>query len=88
MKKNTIAIMIAGRRQRRRRWIVMNILLLLLACVLCCAMLMLGSTVYPVEDVIRALLGERLDGVSFAVNTIRLPNASWFICWFCFWYGR
>ncbi|WP_062748127.1 FecCD family ABC transporter permease [Shouchella tritolerans] len=74
MKKNTIAIMIAGRRQRRRRWIVMNILLLLLACVLCCAMLMLGSTVYPVEDVIRALLGERLDGVSFAVNTIRLPR--------------
>ena len=34
-------------------------LLAVLACVLCCAMLMLGNTVYPVNDVIRALSGEK-----------------------------
>src|SRR5690606_8741322 len=49
-------------------------LLTLIACILCCAMLLLGSTIYPVQDVIRALSGEQLKGVSFAVNTIRLPR--------------
>lgn len=37
-------------------------------------MLMLGSTIYPVQDVIRVLGGEQVKGVSFAVNTIRLPR--------------
>jgi len=37
-------------------------------------MLMLGNTIYPVRDVIRALSGEQLKGVSFAVTTIRLPR--------------
>lgn len=37
-------------------------------------MLYLGSTIYPVKDIIRALLGEPIKGVSFAVNTIRLPR--------------
>ncbi|GBK62187.1 iron ABC transporter [Paenibacillus macerans] len=37
-------------------------------------MLLLGNTIYPVQDVIRALSGEQLKGVSFAVNTIRLPR--------------
>lgn len=49
-------------------------LLVLLACALCGAMLMLGSTIYPVQDVIRVLTGEQVKGVSFAVNTIRLPR--------------
>lgn len=37
-------------------------------------MLLLGSTIYPVKDVIRTLAGEQIKGVSFAVNTIRLPR--------------
>lgn len=37
-------------------------------------MLLLGSTVYPLSDVVRALSGEQIKGVSFAVNTIRLPR--------------
>ncbi|MBB3154725.1 iron complex transport system permease protein [Paenibacillus endophyticus] len=49
-------------------------LLAVLACVLCCTMLLLGNTIYSVQDVIRALSGEPLKGVSFAVNTIRLPR--------------
>ncbi|MBB6731492.1 FecCD family ABC transporter permease [Cohnella zeiphila] len=74
MKNQTIEWVLAGRRQRRRRWILVTCLLAAVACFLCCAMLLLGSTVYPVQDVIRALAGEHLQGVSFAVNTIRLPR--------------
>jgi iron complex transport system permease protein len=64
----------AGRRQRRRRWILVTSLLAVLACLLCSAMLLLGNTIYPIQDVIRALSGEQIKGVSFAVSTIRLPR--------------
>ncbi|RPK18276.1 hypothetical protein EDO6_02643 [Paenibacillus xylanexedens] len=37
-------------------------------------MLLLGNTIYPVKDVISSLSGEKIKGVSFAVNTIRLPR--------------
>ncbi|CAM4408608.1 iron chelate uptake ABC transporter family permease subunit [Paenibacillus macerans] len=74
MKNESIEFIMAGRRQRRRRWILITGFLAVLACVLCCAMLLLGNTIYPVQDVIRALSGEQLKGVSFAVNTIRLPR--------------
>lgn len=71
---HSIALIVAGRRQRRRRWMLVTGLLALLSLGLCCAMLLLGSTLYPVQDVVRALRGESIQGVSFAVNTIRLPR--------------
>lgn len=71
---NYVEFIMAGRRQRRRRWVLVTSLLAVLAMMLCCAMLLLGSTIYSVQDVIRALAGEQLKGVSFAVNTIRLPR--------------
>ncbi|MEK5037097.1 FecCD family ABC transporter permease [Sporosarcina sp. FSL K6-3457] len=74
MKNEAVEFIIAGRRQRQRRWILITGLLTILACILCCAMLLLGNTIYPVRDVIRALSGEQLQGVSFAVTTIRLPR--------------
>ncbi|MFS0872635.1 FecCD family ABC transporter permease [Paenibacillus xylanilyticus] len=74
MKNQTIEIIVAGRRQRRRRWILVTGSLAILACILCCAMLLLGNTIYPLGDVIRALSGEKIKGVSFAVSTIRLPR--------------
>lgn len=74
MKNHSVEFIVAGRRQRLRRWILITGFLAVLACVLCCAMLLLGNTIYPVKDVIRALSGEQLKGVSFAVNTIRLPR--------------
>ncbi|MFF2481442.1 FecCD family ABC transporter permease [Paenibacillus sp. NPDC058071] len=74
MINQSIAVIAAGRRQRRRRWMLVTLSLAALACILCCAMLMLGNTVYPVQDVIRALSGEQIKGVSFAVQTIRLPR--------------
>lgn len=63
-----------GRMQRRKRWILVTALLTLLALILCFLMLMLGNTIYPVQDVFKALLGEKVQGVSFAVNKIRLPR--------------
>ncbi|MGO4537723.1 FecCD family ABC transporter permease [Paenibacillus sp. 2TAB19] len=74
MTNQSISFIIAGRRQRRRRWILVTSLLAVLACILCCVMLLLGSTIYPIKDVVRALSGEQIKGVSFAVNTIRLPR--------------
>jgi iron complex transport system permease protein len=74
MKNNSIEIIMKGRRLRRRRWIFVTSTLFILAFILCCAMLLLGNTIYPVNEVIRTLSGEKIQGVSFAVNTIRLPR--------------
>ncbi|MEK3838968.1 MULTISPECIES: FecCD family ABC transporter permease [unclassified Paenibacillus] len=74
MRNETIEFIMAGRRQRQRRGLIVTSLLAVLACVLCCAMLLLGNTIYPASEVIRALSGEELKGVSFAVNVIRLPR--------------
>ncbi|WP_026569488.1 MULTISPECIES: iron chelate uptake ABC transporter family permease subunit [Sediminibacillus] len=75
MKNNkSVEFIIAGRRQRRRRWIIVTGTLAILLFILCWAMLILGSTVYPIKDVLQVLLGEKIKGVSFAVNNIRLPR--------------
>ncbi|EFU39415.1 iron ABC transporter permease [Paenibacillus vortex V453] len=74
MTNHSMEFIMKGRRQRRRRWILVTSLLAVLACLLCCAMLLLGNTIYPIQDVIRALSGEQIKGVSFAVSTIRLPR--------------
>lgn len=64
----------AGVKTRRKRWIIVTSILSIMAIVLCFSMLMLGNTIYPVSDVFRALMGEKVQGVSFAVNKIRLPR--------------
>lgn len=63
-----------GRTKRRRRFMLVTSLLAIIALALCCTMLMLGNTIYPVQDVIRVLLGEQVKGASFAVETIRFPR--------------
>lgn len=37
-------------------------------------MLLLGNTIYPVNVVMRSLMGEEITGANFAINTIRLPR--------------
>lgn len=74
MRKESFEFIKTGRRQRQRRWILVTSFLTVLSGILCCAMLLLGNTIYPIIDVIRVLSGEQIQGVSFAVNTIRLPR--------------
>lgn len=64
----------AGMQKRRRRWLFVTAVLTISACLLCCLMLMLGNTIYPVNEVVRSLFGEQIQGVTFAVNTIRFPR--------------
>ena len=63
-----------GRKLRRRRWAAATALLTILTATLCVAMLLLGNTTYPIETVVRVLLGEDIGGASFAVKTLRLPR--------------
>ena len=63
-----------GRQRRFRKWLAINGLLALLATGLCIAMLLLGNTIYPISEVFQVLMGERVPGAYFAVNTIRLPR--------------
>lgn len=74
MKNESIAFIMTGRHQRHRRWLLVTGLLSVLLGMLCCAMILLGNTNYAVIDVIRVLLGEQIQGATFAINTIRLPR--------------
>ncbi|MCM3113154.1 FecCD family ABC transporter permease [Lederbergia lenta] len=74
MKNKSVEFIMDGRRHRHRRWILVTSILAVISCILCSAMLILGNTIYPMKDVIRALSGEQIQGVSFAVNTLRLPR--------------
>lgn len=74
MKESTIRTIKKSRSQRYRRIVTVNILLSMSVCLLCFSMLLIGNTIYPVQDVFQVLMGEPINGVSFAVNTIRLPR--------------
>ncbi len=74
MRMETIKLIKTGRKKRQFRGYAATWSLTLLAVILCGAMLMLGNTIYPVQDVIRVLTGGHVPGASFAVSTIRLPR--------------
>ncbi|PYF06234.1 FecCD family ABC transporter permease [Ureibacillus chungkukjangi] len=76
MRKQTgeVNFIMEGMRQRRRRWLFVTSILVIIAIGLCCAMLLLGNTIYPVNVVMRSLMGEEITGANFAINTIRLPR--------------
>lgn len=63
-----------GMQRRKRRWIFVTSLLIVFAVALCWAMLLLGNTIYPLNVVIRSLMGEEISGANFAINTIRFPR--------------
>lgn len=71
---NTIDLIKQGRLSRRRRWIAVTSVLAVLSLALSCAMLLLGNTIYPVRVVVAVLLGEEIQGATFAIQTIRLPR--------------
>jgi len=70
-----IAVIVAGRRARHRRHAVATIVLGVLLLVLFTAALMVGNTFYPLDAVVRVILGETVPGASFTVGELRLPRA-------------
>jgi iron complex transport system permease protein len=74
MTKNNFDNIKSGYHKRQLRWILVTIFLSLLTFSLCNAMLLLGNTQYTYTEVIRVLLGEQIQGASFAIGTLRLPR--------------
>ncbi|WP_456277226.1 FecCD family ABC transporter permease [Bacillus sp. AK128] len=74
MMNEAMNLVMVGRIKRRRRFVLVNVILVIIALALCWTMLMLGNTIYPVQDIIRVLMGEEVKGATFAVGSIRLPR--------------
>ncbi|MDN3444366.1 iron chelate uptake ABC transporter family permease subunit [Microbacterium sp. APC 3901] len=72
---DSVAAIIAGRRSRHRRHAVATIVLGAMLVVLFTVALMIGNTFYPLDEVIRVILGETVPGASFTVGELRLPRA-------------
>ncbi|KQR49764.1 ABC transporter permease [Microbacterium sp. Leaf161] len=71
----SVAAIIAGRRSRHRRHAVATIVLGAMLVVLFAVALMIGNTFYPLDEVIRVIVGETVPGASFTVGELRLPRA-------------
>lgn len=69
------ARVIAGRRARHRRHALVTVALAVVVVVLFAVALMVGNTFYPLDEVIRVILGETVPGASFTVGDLRLPRA-------------
>lgn len=73
--RDQVAAIIAGRRSRHRRHAVATIVLGVLLVALFAVALMIGNTFYPLDEVIRVILGQTVPGASFTVGELRLPRA-------------
>lgn len=74
MERKTIEIITQGRSMRRFRWTGVTVLLAAAVFLLCIAMLLMGNTIYSFDVVLQALMGEQIQGASFAIVTLRLPR--------------
>jgi iron complex transport system permease protein len=67
---------VSGRRRRARRRTGVTAALGVGVIIVFAASLMIGQTFYPVDEVVRVLLGETVPGASFTVGELRLPRAA------------
>ncbi len=74
MIENNVDIVQSGYARRRFRWIIVTLLLGTVTLLLCITALLLGNTIYPLDVVIKVLLGEQIQGATFAISTLRLPR--------------
>ena len=65
---------IKARNKRRRKFMMTTTILAVISIALCIAMMMLGNTIYPIQDIVAVLMGETVPGASFAVEEVRLPR--------------
>lgn len=70
-----IAALRRGRFRRARRRVVGISILSVLLMALVVAMVMLGSTIYPVSDVLAVMAGQDVPAASFTVGRLRIPRA-------------
>lgn len=70
------ASVIAGRRARMRRRTVVTVVLAVAIGVVFSLSLMIGSTFYTPDEVVRVIAGQTVPGASFSVGELRLPRAS------------
>lgn len=71
-----VQAVIAGRRRRARRRTVVVIVLAAVVAALFATSIMVGSTFYGPDVIIRVLLGEQVPGASFSIADRRLPRAA------------
>lgn len=74
MSNEHLSTVMIGHRKRRRRYITATVLLVLSVIVLCILMLAFGDTIYSLKTVTRVLLGEDIQGATFAIRTLKLPR--------------
>lgn len=72
----TAAAVAMGRRARAKRRVALTVGLGILVFAVFAVSLMIGSTFYGPDKVIRVLLGEQVPGASFTVGELRLPRAT------------
>ncbi len=63
-----------GYRIRRLRWNLVTGFLMALILLLSTLMLIFGNTKYPLDIVVSVLMGEEIQGASFAIGMLRLPR--------------
>lgn len=63
-----------GYKKRRQRFIIVTLLLVLSTSILASILLVFGNKQYPLTTVIRVILGEEIQGATFAIGTLRLPR--------------
>ena len=73
---STASTVLAGRRRRVRRRALRTAAIAALVLAVFVVTLMVGHTFYPLDDVIRVILGQQVPGASFTVGELRLPRAS------------
>lgn len=71
----SVEVIARGRVRRMRHWRTVVAVLTVLVLIAFSLSLMVGSTFYPPDEVLRVILGERVPGASFTVGVLRLPRA-------------
>lgn len=74
MIRNNLSSIKAGYRRRQKRWIIVTLFLGVLTLALSISLLLLGNTIYPISVVLKVLMGEQIQGASFAIGALRLPR--------------
>lgn len=71
---SNISNLIQLRQKQWSKWLVVNITLAAFILMIAILSIMLGNTIYSFSDTFHALMGEQVQGASFAIQTIRLPR--------------